>query len=110
MRGSKRRVIVVDSRVSVLRMTEFISRTSRRESAQKAASSSSLSNFGMSAQRVISFTSVFRFGGGEFCSVALFGVLSLVEGHFFRSHFAREDHAILFPVRPEQGEDRTIAH
>src|SRR5690606_10718359 len=102
MRGSKRSVIVVDSRVSALRMDEFIRRTSRRASAQNAASCSSDSNFGISDQRVMTFIE------GCLRLVAELGILALVEGNLLRRHVARENRAVLFPVCPEDGEDAAV--
>src|SRR5688500_14476207 len=102
IRGSKRRVIVVDSRVSAFRIEAFISRTSNRASAQKAASCSSDSNFGISDQRVMTFIEMQR------GSVTEFGVLPLVERSLLGGHIPREDRAVLFPIGPEDGEDAAI--
>src|SRR5687767_10046295 len=93
-RGSKRRVIVVDSRVSALSSEAFISRRSMRAAAQKIASSSSVSKCGTSRQVVMSFME------GAVRSVHLLGVLPIVKGDFLGRHVAREDRAVAFSVGP----------
>src|SRR4051812_32417284 len=103
-RGSNRRVIVVDSRVSALSREPFMSRTSSRASAQNTASSSSLSKCGTSRQLVMTFIGDVR------RSVGALGVLAVVEGKLLRRHVPREQGAVAFSIGPENGEDPAIAH
>src|SRR5438034_708585 len=94
IRGSKRRVIVVDSRLSALWIDALISRPSSRASAQKAASSSSVSKCGNSVQAVMTFIL------GSLCH----GVFAIEESLFLRRHVARKDGAVAFSVGPEDCE------
>src|SRR4051812_43560554 len=100
IRGSKRTVIVVDSRVSALSSEAFINRPSSCVSDQNAASFSSESKCGTWDHVVICFIGP---------SGAKLGVFAFVKSHLFRSHISSENHPMAFSIRPENAENAAVA-